>query len=122
MAFEERERSLSNLPPLVQAFHHGDIDEFKRMLDEGEDVNSIDDRDDLSVLMLAGMYNDEAFVDAVFSHHDRHQGVNFGLKSRFGQSASAITFLAGHRDLALKILRYEMAYKRANGLAPPAVS
>jgi len=114
-------RSISHLEPLVRSFHDGDLDAFKRMLDRGEDVNSIDNRDGLSVLMLAGLYNDEEFVDALFDHHDRHQTLDFDLKSNFGANAVAVTFLAGHRALALKILRYEMAYKRASGLAPPGV-
>jgi ankyrin repeat protein len=114
-------RSVSNLAPIVQSFHDGDIDAFKRMLDRGEDVNATDNRDGLSVLMLAGLYNDEEFVDALFDHHDRHQTLDFDLKSNFGANAVAVTFLAGHKALALKMLRYEMAHKRTKGLAPPAV-
>lgn len=114
-------RSILNLPPLFRSFHVGDLDEFKRLLERGENVNATDNRDGLSVLMLAGLYNDEPFVDALFDHHDRRPTLDFDLKSRFGASAVATTFLAGHHDLAAKMLRYEMAQKRARGIAPPKI-
>lgn len=72
-----------DLPDIIKAAYRGDSPLVRQLIQQGVDVNTVDPRDNLTVLHIACLQNDRALADVVLDRDREHGDVDFFIKSAF---------------------------------------
>lgn len=72
-----------NIPEIIRAAYAADVERVRQLLLEGADVNSVDPRDNLSILHIAGMQADLKLAELILEHDAAHHDVDFTIESIF---------------------------------------
>lgn len=95
---------IPNAPEIIHACYAGDAKRVEELLGSGADINSLDERDNLTCLHIACMHNDSPIVDVLLAHNKVHNDLNFGARSRYRpRYAWQYAMSAGHFDLGHKV-------------------
>lgn len=76
------ENIFDEMPGIIEAAYAAHHEQVARLLAEGVDVNTVDPRDNLTILHIACMQGDDRLVDIILEHDKLHGGVDFDIRSR----------------------------------------
>lgn len=98
------------IPDIIEAAYRGDCERVQKLLQAGADVNSVDPRDNLSCLHIAGLQGDHALAEIIIEWNALHNDVDFSIKSRFKpRLAWQFAINANHPQIANVIHRASFA-------------
>lgn len=93
-------------PKIIKACYAGDLSGFAECLARGEDINSLDVRDNRTSLHIACEANNVLIVDVILAHDAVHHDVDFCILSSYcPRVAWQHAQDAGHRELAERVWR-----------------
>lgn len=98
------DRPNGELPDIIRAAYAGDISQVAILLENGVSVNSVDPRDNLSILHIACMQGDSRLAELVLQRDKVIGDVDFTIKSLF-RPRLAWQFAANgnHLELAARV-------------------
>lgn len=88
------------LPDIVKAAYAADSALVAKLLELGHDVNSVDPRDNLSLLHIACLQGDEALADVILAREELQGDVDFSTVSNY-RPRQAWQYAANGNHLAL---------------------
>lgn len=89
---------------IIKACYACDWKKVEDLLNAGDDVNTVDERDNLTCLHIACMQNDAKIVNVILRHNENHHDVDFSITSRYRpRYAWQYAMNAGHYELAQKV-------------------
>ena len=71
------------IPPDYQCLLRNDLRRFAKCLARGDNINTVDVRDNRSSLHIACAENRVSFVDMILAHDAVHRDVDFSIMSSF---------------------------------------
>lgn len=90
-------------PEIVRAALDGDHEKVDHLLQSGVSVNTLDERDGISLLHIACIRNDHRLADVILEWDRAHRDVDYTIESRFKQRLA--WQLASDTDLAVRVIR-----------------
>lgn len=91
-------------PDIINAAYSGNVKQVRELLEQGEDVNSVDPGDNLSILHIGCMQGDEELVDLILEWDDRYGSVDFSVRTRYRpRLAWQLAMTSGHVELAHRV-------------------
>lgn len=69
------------LPDVIKASYASNVKLVAELLDNGVDINSVDPRDNLSILHIACMQGDADLVKLLLKHDEEHGDLDFTIRS-----------------------------------------
>jgi ankyrin repeat protein len=70
-------------PDIIIAAYESRYDDVRRLLAMGVDVNSVDARDNLSILHIACLQGDLTLAQIILDHDKSHGNVDFSIRSLY---------------------------------------
>lgn len=89
------------LPDIVIAAYVSDYESIQHLLETGADINSVDIRDNLSLLHIACMQGDERLVKILLDYDKENGNLDFSIRSLYRpRLAWQLAMNAHHYELA----------------------
>lgn len=109
-SWEDRKKPM---PEIIKAAYNLDAAEVARLIGNGVSPNSVDFRDNLSLLHIGCMHGDDALVELILKREEEHGDIDFTIKSRF-RPRLAWQYAANnnHLDLAALVHRAGLRKER----------
>lgn len=99
----ENNKNPGGIPEIVSAALDGDHEKVADLLKAGVSVNTLDERDGISLLHIACSHNDNRLADVIFEWDRLHRDVDYTIKSRFNQRLA--WQLTTDTDLSVRVIR-----------------
>lgn len=120
--YSERENndpgSYRKLPNIIQAAYAGNHNLVAALLREGDNVNSVDPRDNLSILHIAGLQGDRELVRVVLDYERQVGGVDFTIRSLY-RPRLAWQFAMNRNFIEIAELIDDAGLAKLNRQSPP---